>query len=54
MRFEPRVIASIANGKEIDRPYRVANEIEPERIAVLTVRHYRQLLPEVLESLSVK
>ncbi len=29
----------------LDRPYRIIYRVLPDRVEVLTVRHYRQLLP---------
>jgi len=35
----------------LDRPYRIIYRILPERIDVITVMHYRQLLPSDLTKL---
>lgn len=32
----------------LERPYRILNRIGPDRIDVITVMHYRQLLPDDL------
>ena len=38
----------------LERPYRIIYRITPERIEILTVMHYRQLLPRQAETLTAK
>jgi toxin ParE1/3/4 len=41
---------NLADVREVlERPYRIIYRIMPERIDVLTVMHYRQLLPQSLD-----
>lgn len=36
----------------LERPYRIIYRIQPERIDIITVMHYRQLLPSDLAKLA--
>ena len=35
----------------LERPYRIIYRVTPERIDILTVMHYRQLLPRLADDL---